>query len=561
MIPRSRRRRALRGATCVIVSAAALSCGRAASRSAGEGAGRFGVAAPSAARSLLMEGEDAATAVLAADAGVAGDRVSAILELPREQCAVLIARVGTSVEDVDLFAYGEDGSVLGSDEGPDKTPALLVCPPHPQRIWVTARIAAGHGLVAIGAQRLAPVQAETAAALYKTKSGAAALARAEAWPGLEERVAAHRQTIGGAWQDVRRVALPLDSGLPTRVSARVEAGRCLDAYLFPSDEVGHLEVNALDASGAILGRSQAAGRERFVVVCSPVDTDVAFELRPQSGRGVGVLLLSRTRAGSEADLDTGIVRVEAFPSDSLEVELGQLTRSLAQSGHARGKSIASGALEVGRRTSLPLKLPTGCSRVDVLGGTPLRGLEARVWSAAGSLLSHAQQGGHAVLFVCTAAGGARLDVEATLRGGPFAVLLHTEVDAPPALAAVPLAGARLLARVIGRGLLRRANEIGQVREVQLTSDRLEVIELTVPFGRCMDVALALDEAAIGAEVRIVAAAGDEVALSRGPHATSARVCSLDAATAKRNLKARAELRVAAGAGKGLVSTRMLSPSR
>jgi len=36
---------------------------------------------------------------------------------------------------------GEDGAVLGMDEGPDKTPALLVCPPHPARVYVSARIA------------------------------------------------------------------------------------------------------------------------------------------------------------------------------------------------------------------------------------------------------------------------------------------------------------------------------------------------------------------------------------------------------------------------------------
>ena len=69
--------------------------------------------------------------VVAVEAGVAGDRVAALVDVPRDSCAIFIARGTSSIEDLDLAAYGEDGAVLGLDEGPDKTPALLVCPPHP----------------------------------------------------------------------------------------------------------------------------------------------------------------------------------------------------------------------------------------------------------------------------------------------------------------------------------------------------------------------------------------------------------------------------------------------
>jgi hypothetical protein len=54
--------------------------------------------------------------LLAIEAGIAGDRISTLLEVPKDVCAVVIARGSATVEDLDLLAYGEDGTPLGSDE-------------------------------------------------------------------------------------------------------------------------------------------------------------------------------------------------------------------------------------------------------------------------------------------------------------------------------------------------------------------------------------------------------------------------------------------------------------
>ncbi len=92
-------------------------------------AGRFGkVNSGPEAKSWMKLPAEGDAEVLAVEAGVAGDRVAALLEVPEAECAILIARGTRSVDDVDLFAYGEDGAVLGSDEASDKAPALLVCP-------------------------------------------------------------------------------------------------------------------------------------------------------------------------------------------------------------------------------------------------------------------------------------------------------------------------------------------------------------------------------------------------------------------------------------------------
>ncbi len=558
------RRLIRRLALLTLLSTASACAGATARQAAPSASGRFGaVREPRAASPLLPRTTN--TIVLAVDAGVAGDRVAGLLEIPSDQCAVVIARAGASIDDVDLAVYGEDGSVVGTDEGPDKTPALLVCPPHPARVWVSARIAAGHGLVAVGAERIAPAAAGRAAAAYGIRSDVdASSVNASAWPDLDERLELHRRDIGGSWQDVRRVAVPLDARLPTRVSAPIEAGRCIDAFLAPAEEVGHVELTAVDSGGAIIGRAVSGGRDRGLVLCSPLETSISLELRPQSGRGVGLLALSRSRPGSESDIENDAVRIEAFPDGDLDAELDKLDNELlTHNGYqSKGKRVLGGALEVGRRSTLALTLASGCTRLDVVGARPLRGLAASLWSPSGELIARAAGGARGTLFACAAAGTYRLDLEATLRPGPFAVLAHAEGDVPAPLVDNPLAAGRLLSQVVSRGVLRRPGEVGQATPFDLSETEIKSIELTVPFGRCVDVALALDKNGLGAEVRLVASAsGNEIALGRGAHATSARVCSLDAASAQSNLKTRAELRVAAGAGKGLVATRLLSPAR
>jgi hypothetical protein len=83
----------------------------------------------------------------------------------------------------------------------------------------------------------------------------------------------------------------------------------------------------------------------------------------------------------------------------------------------------------------------------------------------------------------------------------------------------------------------------------------------VPFGRCLELTLALGIGSSGAEIRLVdEASGEELALSRGSNATSARVCAFDAREGG-TIHARAELRVNAGQGEALTTTHMTTPGR
>ncbi|HEV8244155.1 MAG TPA: hypothetical protein VGP93_00165, partial [Polyangiaceae bacterium] len=407
--------------------------------------------------------------VLAVEAGVAGDRIAALLEVPETDCAVLIARGTSTVDDVDMFAYGEDGAVLGSDEGSDKAPALLICPPHPRRIYVSARIAAGHGLVAIGAERVAVKDAEKAAALYGVRHRPGEIARRlSVWPGLDEQLEQHRRGMGAKWVDVRRVAVPLDSRMPTRVSAGVDADRCLDVFVLPSDDVGYLDVTALDERGAIVGRAPSAGRSRTLIVCSPAQAGLTVEIRPHAGIGLAVVMLSRTSEESERDIDPRAPRFDLFPTGTIEDAKSRMP--LKQKPARR---VASGSLEVGRRSSSELDLASGCSRIDVVGGAPLRGIEAWLWSASdGSLLASERGGGKAILFACSHAGKARLDIEALARGGPYVVEVAPEPDAPPLLSENPLAASRLIARMVNRGVVTAAADVGAVQKLSLEPTKL-----------------------------------------------------------------------------------------
>jgi hypothetical protein len=495
--------------------------------------------------------------VIAVDAAAPGDRVSGMIEVPDDACVLLLARAAESIEDVDLFAYGDDGTVLGTDEAPDKKPALLVCPPHPRRMFVVARVASGHGLVAVGAQRVRVTDAARIGQLLDARGrpGEAA-SRLGAWPGLEEKVAEHRRRVGGEWQDVRKLAVPLDPRTPTRVSALVEDDRCLDVFVVPSAEVSHLDVAVLDEQGHIIGRASAMGRERTLVVCSPEKAPLTIEIRPHAGRGVAAIVHSRTPAGGARDLDVRAVAHDLAPIGDLPESRAKNAARVEGLGYAPPKVAGEGTIAVGRRTSVHLELPAGCARIDVLAARPVRGLETWLWNADGSLIARERGGGRATTFACTNGGKARLDLESLALPGRFVVEVRGERETAASLAQHSLAASRLIARMLARGVAKSAAQVGAPQAMALSPERVERRDILVPRGGCMDLSLALGPGAAGAEVRLLdASTGAELELGRGTYSASARACAL----ARGELRARVELRVKTGTTTALYGSRMLGP--
>jgi hypothetical protein len=473
---------------------------------------------------------------------------------------VVIARGSSTVEDLDLLAYGEDGTPLGNDEAPDREPSLLICPPHPGRVFLAARIAQGHGIVALGSERVPPAQAEKAAVRYAVKATAAGeAARLKAWPGLDDLIQRERARVGGRFRDLRRVALALDASAPTTLPASIEAGRCVHALFVPSDDVSHLDVAALDEQGRVLGRAVGSGRQRALVICSTQPSEVAFEVRPHAGRGLAIAALSRSVPGSESAIEGLVIRRDIYPARRLEQELAAHVERLKKLGYT-GKSAATQLqLQVGRRSATTLDLGAGCTRIDLVGGAPLRGIDARLWSETGQLRSSSSAGSVLTLFGC-GAGKLRLDASALLNAGPVAITLEREPDAPAELSKLPLAGSRLISRMLARGVLRRADAIGKVSELQLGAEQLNRVPLLVPLDRCLDIDVGIEGAAAGVELRAIDADTElELDSALAQDAASSRVCAFGRGAAG-SLNVRLELRSIGGSARALLATRLLSPA-
>jgi hypothetical protein len=266
-------------------------------------------------------------------------------------------------------------------------------------------------------------------------------------------------------------------------------------------------------------------------------------------------MLSRSREGTEADIDVETLRLDLYPTLGIGPERERRAAELARLGLTAGKLIASGTLPFGQRKSVTFGLPAGCSRLDLVAGTPLRGVNAWLYSDNGSLLA-AASGPSPVLWACApVAGRVRLDAESLARPGPFALELRAEPGTPKTLVENPLAASRLLSRMIEHGVIRVARRVGAVYVHPVGPTALARQNLMVPVGRCLDVTGAMGAGASGFEIRLVAADGREVALQSGEHSTSARACTTDAQS--ENLVA--ELRTAAGSATALLTAHLVDP--
>ncbi len=487
--------------------------------------------------------------VLASGAGAPGDSIGGRLALAAADCAVFLARGSRSIEDLDLFVYGDDGTLLGGDETASENASAVVCPPHPERIYAFARVAAGRGVLALSAQLVAPENADRVARAVGAAGKLHEQALAGGWPGLEEALAEHRRLLGGTWKDSRRVAVPLDPRVPTRTSAAVEPGECIDALVVPSDAVAFVELTALDDAGRIVGRAPSEERLPSLRACSSAHAELTLELRPHAGRGLAAVVLSSTSDAKPLEALPGTVVLDV-PDDEPRAA-AMLARTLTKAGYAAAASVARGTTGVGRRISTAVDLPDGCSRLDVEATQPSRGVDAWLWDANGVLIAHDDGGARATLFACGREPHARLDVEAVAHPGPFAVELRATPGASAALAQRPLAAGRLLSRLSEAGRIGTPRDLAPPRVVSLAPTRLVTDDAKVPAGQCIDIALALGSGAEGAELRLVdAETNDELALTRGTYSALAEACALDR---PRPLVVRIELRAAAGTGDGLLA--------
>ncbi len=487
--------------------------------------------------------------VLKVEAGTPGDRVSGTWVVPANSCALLLARVTDGIDDVDLFVYGDQGQVLGADEGPDRRPTLLVCPPHPERLFVSARVASGHGLVAIAGQLFAP---ELEAALRESLTPEAP--QETLWTRFEAAFAEHRDTLGSGWQDARRAAVPVDVSTPTVTALELAAESCLDVLVVPSEEASHLDVALLAPDGQTLGRATSRGSARSLQVCSPHAAELSLEIRPHVGRGLVALLVSRAAHHEPPDPD--VVRYSAGQALGLKAAVAARRAQSRRLGTLPAEQLAALTLKLKTLVSHELQLAPGCTRIDLVAGAPTRGVRAWLWSEDGHLIAEGSGDPVAQLFACTPGGRARLDLEPQVRPGPVAVLSAHDPKVSSVMLTEPLAASRLMAELAARGLLRGGRQLAGLTRVSLSEGALTRHEVYVPPERCVEFIAAASAAVL--ELDLTATdARDERTVQRGPRVVSLRRCNI---TGRGPLALRVELRSAAGRGPALLGWQVLSPS-
>lgn len=484
-----------------------------------------------------------------ADAVAEGDRVGAFVEVPESSCLLAIARPSAAIGDVDLFAFDDEGSVIAADESPEREAGLTVCPPHPKRLYVSARVMAGSGFLAVGVM-LVPVDRADAAARAVGARGKQGedTGRFDAWPGLEGRHRAHRTAIGSSFHDQRRAVLPVGSIVPSLVTATVEPGRCLDVLASPSEELASIELVAQEPSGRIIARGRELGRDRVMVICSQTAGEITFGVRGRGGEGLVAVLLGRSKIGAEAELAADVRVVHLVETRSLDDARRELDRDL-KAAYEPKKAIGAGVAKVGSKLGYTVDLPKGCARIDAIAGKPLAGVSASLWDDKGLLLGDTRGGAGAAIFACGKGGPARLDLEALESGGPIAAELRVDRSAPPQLVAHPLAAARLLGRLYAAALASNAAEAAGALVIAIDAQTLRTLSVPTPAGSCAEVIVALDAGALGVELDLWDGAGERT-IARGDRVASGKVCAAAGKPSK------AEVHASAGRADALVLIRV-----
>jgi len=504
--------------------------------------------------------------MLSAGEQVEGERIGGFFEAPENACLLAYARGSTTIDDLDVVAFAEEGNPIAADQAPDAHPTILVCPPHPERMYIAAHVANGEGLVGVAAH-IVPVAraAEIGRALGARGSHGDGTRAAEAWPGLDDRLRTHRQMVGGTWEDFRRVAVRVDARAQANVAFPVEANQCIDVMVVPDEDVALLDVEALDDAGRVVARAREGVKEPSFVLCSPIAFEGVLTVRPHVGTGLAAVVLGRTK-GEGAREFAGRSNV-VWTASPLPLEAARAARNaeLAKGGYAAPSSVRNGQLVLGRRVTAPLDLPGGanaCARVDVVGGAPLALIGASIWGSSaggpgggdssGTLLASGEGTGAITLFVCGRSKG-QIELETRGRPGPFTVLVRPERWQNVLFASRPLAAARMLARAAAGENMMHEGSASSVRPATLEPSRRTVYAVTAAAGQCVRVAVGIEGEGSGVELRIFdGATSEELDRAAGEKGVSARACA--GAAAPRSL--RVEIRGTAGKPEAVIGERV-----
>lgn len=424
-----------------------------------------------------------------------GDSLDGFAFLPQGSCALVYARGGGSIVDLDLFAFADDGTQYGADEAPDDLPTLLFCAEtRSERIFLTAKVAHGQGPVAIALHDVPVEDRQRLIDLVGARQKVSKMAPdAQAWPSLNEKVSEHLKALGGAWRDVRRVALPIDARVPTRLDAQVPPERCLDVLAVPEDDYLQLEVTVTDQNGRILTRGTEHEDTRYLIFCADKrGGNVHLEFRPQSGQGlVLVALSSSTQPGTQLD----------FPSDLVNVIVLGVPRSSPSLADPKVTKSKPFALQTGEIHNHPLQL-NGCARYSIVDDVTgdLVVATARAWNKRGELLAESRNHFGDPLFVCHT-GALQLELESDQRVSAARLLSIPIPKQYSELTALPLAASRALSRFDALHPTKKNDANWEVTELKLEPNQLHTVPLALPPHTCLTVAVGVTASGGWVEMR------------------------------------------------------------
>jgi hypothetical protein len=319
----------------------------------------------------------------------------------------------------------------------------------------------------------------------------------------------------------------MDPRIPTHVSSPIGPEQCLDVLVLPAEEVAFAELTVLDSAGRIIGRAPNEGQRPAIVICSAARSQLTLELQPHAGRGMAALVLSVTSDRKALDPGATLSLRDAGGERTLDEARADLDRSIG-AVHGARSVVSRGSAAIGRRDSRDVELAAGCTRLDVVAGAPLRGVEAWLWSSAGALLAHDDGSGLATLFACGPAAKARLDVEAVTRAGPYALESRTTKLRAGLYGEHPLAASRLLGRLWAAARIPSPEAAGTPLRLDISPTTLARHSVEVPAGSCLDATIAVGPGAEGVELRLIdAVKKDELSLVRGTYSAIATICTLE----------------------------------
>ena len=349
----------------------------------------------------------------------------------------------------------------------------------------------------------------------------------------------HRLELGGSWEEFKRVALSVDARLPTYVSFPIEADQCVDAVIVPDDDVGLLDVEAVDGDGRVVARAREGGGARTLTVCSPTAMPGTLAIRPHVGRGLAAIVLARVRGEVARDLSARPEIAWAAAQQPLDKARHAHDTVLAKGGYTEPVATSTGTLLLGRRITVPIELKTlggACARVDVVAGAPLGLLEASVWDDAGALLASGEASTSLALFAC-ARNAVRLELETRGRPGPFVVTVRPERWKDAAFVAHPLAASRMLARAAAGPDMLFEGKGAPAKDVTLDASHGMSWTETVAPGRCMRVTVGVQGDGSGVDLRASNPSdGSDIDRSQSAHAAGVRACAGARCPAQREVR-------------------------